>query len=472
MKKFIYSLSFAMAFGVVANAATPAQSVQKLQKAELDIAPIAATVQPSMTFERLSPAPRMEKRKVQASDFEGTYSWSGRNLLVSVGFPNEGVMVIQKNEENPSRMIISGFDFYANLDCYFDEATGHLVVPNQYSFTASNYNAEAWFMNYTVQNGITPDGEPGYRPVESSKPFYFTLDADGNILAGDTNSDKWNNHEYTDAELEDVVCIAVNGMPDDTEGGYFWMCIFVKGEKAYPFEYVKDEWEIIGTSHFKDCWFPIYWENNNTPDYDVALYRNKADTNLYMLYNPYGPDTPYGMVYSDGSQINLSNKIGFLIFTLEDPECVMFKPMVYGATIDMRLDPLDPPLPTPIYCFNAEGYNRYLLGATVEDIITYWDLNGLDLSYLDKRAKEVSIYNPVFTMGENLIEYYGWNNYDGAGYIQLPDNYESGVESILGEDNDAPASYFNLQGVRLANPEKGQIVIVRKGNNAYKTVIR
>lgn len=43
------------------------------------------------------------------------------------------------------------------------------------------------------------------------------------------------------------------------------------------------------------------------------------------------------------------------------------------------------------------------------------------------------------------------------------------VDSIV--DENAPAEYYSLQGVRLANPEKGQLVIVRKGNKAFKAIL-
>jgi len=47
----------------------------------------------------------------------------------------------------------------------------------------------------------------------------------------------------------------------------------------------------------------------------------------------------------------------------------------------------------------------------------------------------------------------------------------SGVENIEAIDANAPVEYYNLQGVRVANPENG-LYIVRQGNKAYKQVIR
>lgn len=47
---------------------------------------------------------------------------------------------------------------------------------------------------------------------------------------------------------------------------------------------------------------------------------------------------------------------------------------------------------------------------------------------------------------------------------------EAGIADINGEDNSAPV-YYNLQGVRVNNPENG-LYIVKKGNKVTKQIIR
>lgn len=44
-----------------------------------------------------------------------------------------------------------------------------------------------------------------------------------------------------------------------------------------------------------------------------------------------------------------------------------------------------------------------------------------------------------------------------------------GIESVWSDSNEAPV-YYNLQGQRIASPEKGQIVICRRGSQAAKVV--
>jgi hypothetical protein len=57
-------------------------------------------------------------------------------------------------------------------------------------------------------------------------------------------------------------------------------------------------------------------------------------------------------------------------------------------------------------------------------------------------------------------------------YIYLPSDAESGVSSVVVDDNsNAPVEYFNLQGVRVANPENG-LYIRRQGNKATKVLVK
>ncbi len=57
--------------------------------------------------------------------------------------------------------------------------------------------------------------------------------------------------------------------------------------------------------------------------------------------------------------------------------------------------------------------------------------------------------------------------------IDLLGNGEGSVEGIISDnDADAPVEYFNLQGVRVANPEAGQLVIKRQGSTVTKIVVR
>lgn len=62
-----------------------------------------------------------------------------------------------------------------------------------------------------------------------------------------------------------------------------------------------------------------------------------------------------------------------------------------------------------------------------------------------------------------------------TGAVQVTYVEESGVISavsnIAADDENAPAEYYNLQGVRVNNPAPG-IYIVRRGNKVSKVLVR
>lgn len=56
------------------------------------------------------------------------------------------------------------------------------------------------------------------------------------------------------------------------------------------------------------------------------------------------------------------------------------------------------------------------------------------------------------------------------GNLILAKKVSSGVEDVMAEDADAPVEWFNLQGIRVANPENG-IYIRRQGNKVEKVAL-
>lgn len=57
--------------------------------------------------------------------------------------------------------------------------------------------------------------------------------------------------------------------------------------------------------------------------------------------------------------------------------------------------------------------------------------------------------------------------------FKLPVSATTGVTAVEAESNsDAAVEYFNIQGMRIANPAAGQLVIRRQGNKVEKLVIR
>lgn len=101
----------------------------------------------------------------------------------------------------------------------------------------------------------------------------------------------------------------------------------------------------------------------------------------------------------------------------------------------------------------------------IENVYVYEDtrVNGKNVndgvSY--ERAVAEVLSWPAFTMNDNGDLCLRWEMKDMAGVSEVT---AAGAE-------DAPAVYYNLQGVKVDNPANG-IYIVRRGNKAYKALVK
>lgn len=120
-------------------------------------------------------------------------------------------------------------------------------------------------------------------------------------------------------------------------------------------------------------------------------------------------------------------------------------------------------------------------------------INTEDLIYADN-AYPFGVYKLEMTYevadGKTNITCPNWNifapltdgkdNYDINALVPFTDtkitlNYEltatSGIDNVTVADENAPVEYYNLQGVRVANPESG-LYIKRQGNKAIKVLVK
>lgn len=66
---------------------------------------------------------------------------------------------------------------------------------------------------------------------------------------------------------------------------------------------------------------------------------------------------------------------------------------------------------------------------------------------------------------------YGHTGCGAAAALKFYPDGTTGIEAVEAENTNAPAVYYNLQGVEVANPENG-IYVVRRGNKVTKEIVR
>lgn len=117
--------------------------------------------------------------------------------------------------------------------------------------------------------------------------------------------------------------------------------------------------------------------------------------------------------------------------------------------------------------YNTPILIQFHLGGEVEEL----DPDNLPPDF------DPSTYEPTYTMPQKTSEYLvvATATVDGVSASDtFTVNVVIGVTAAVDEvtvETDAPAVYYDLQGRRVANPAKGQLVIEKKGAKARKVIL-
>ena len=157
-------------------------------------------------------------------------------------------------------------------------------------------------------------------------------------------------------------------------------------------------------------------------------------------------------------------------------------------------------LPNAIFAA-CTGIESFVVGnkiEEIEDMAFYWCFGLKEITLGEKLAKigarvfdgddkleKVICLNPVPASGASFEEtvYQNASLYVPTGSIDAYRNAEgwknfrsiqetSGIESAISDMESAAPEYFNLQGVRISQPEKGALVIEKSGNETKRKIFK
>lgn len=270
-------------------------------------------------------------------------------------------------------------------------------------------------------------------------------------------------------------------LPSAAPAGYF--AIFdlegalYQGDAPEPEVYDEVQegmWKTVGTASLVDAWIlPSYSINQVQVDpndfviEDIELQQNVNDPNLYRLWKP----------FTDGNsvlhpQVNQSTYHGQIQFNISNPNHVevvacglpsgfknktgeFFLINEYGWYISDLVNNAGFPNDEDTRAFIIEN----LYGDEPSDVY-------------DPQTGVITINNLLFSFEAACEDAYYWEYKDYSAVITseaLKD--QSGVTNVE-IDSNASVEYFNLQGIRVANPEQGQVVIKRQGTNVTKVLVK
>lgn len=380
-------------------------------------------------------------------DLAGDYELSFTPLLRD--FPSSLPVVISITGTNTigiEIVALAGYGFSAVLPATVDLAAGTVSIANMLDLGKDSDGYDTYFYLKPVEGSSILDGASDVAATVG------TIDENGNISFPPL----------------DVWAI---GDPNDEEAG-FWILTYrnvIAAPEADP--EMPGTWKSAGKATYIDGWMipGIYNEQTDKP-YDqyknpwiVDVEQCVEDAHLFRVVNPYMSPAPLNGGYE-----------GYILFDVTDPACVLVYPG-YNAGISNGTNKLR--------FFNLEGYYFVDFGGelTTQDIIHEFAQDATPTStYADGRVK---VENCCFNYRGSANPICVWSYKNAAGesvscvdlmhgeivFDTIPDT-GAGVSSVT-VDNNAPAVYYNLQGVRVDNPGNG-LYIRRQGNTVTKVMAK
>lgn len=400
--------------------------------------------------------------------------------LQASGFEEGTMKAARKATAAPSLEQLAGSWTFAMGDFYYDDSAN--------AFIALDYNAtvnvDTLVFNGAKASSLTLKATYNQSTATLSFPHAFAGIYEGYYLYQQPFTYNWETGqtEYIKAltgTYDPDLGMMITDIPDS---GILWIAFQGKTQAGVyncydiPAATFNDavlpdlgSWNDVGNATFMDGWvMPGFDMDQLANQYEVPLQQNADNANLYRLVNPY----KYGPL----AQYNDWKGDGYIVFDVSDPDHVVFKTSPCGfSNLEMGI--------LTFYCYNQLGmlsayYPQYSIAEIVnlQDGWSPWTTfnDGIVLlsSIVDKQNKLVYDAN------------YGYQAQPLGGYIWV-DKYNQpmnmnarilfpGADGVSGveADEDAPVEFFNLQGVRVASPEAGSLVIKRQGAKSSKILVK
>lgn len=235
--------------------------------------------------------------------------------------------------------------------------------------------------------------------------------------------------------------------------------------KNHEWIYAPEQWEYAGQAEFTGMWIaPLAGFNNgdNTLTYKVDYFENKANPEMLLLTNPYGKHTPWSDPESVSAEfLNTSSEPGYYVIDTTDPDFVL---VLYGVNVGYS----SKEIPT-IQCMNEEGYCVYFDG--YDKATSKYVLNNFNVfTFSVRKGNDITIRNLMYITDKKY--YLSESSEEYITTIKLfPGEESNGIEELTSV-NAGQSRYFNLQGIEVLNPEKGQILIERNAAGSRKIMVK
>lgn len=252
-------------------------------------------------------------------------------------------------------------------------------------------------------------------------------------------------YEMDEVMKETLIVVGLNASNDMV--GYDWCTYYYIDEDP-------DGWKDCGEAEFTDGFLQDIISNIPSQTTKCMLQESITEPGRYRLVDPYAGIEEYGALSGKHSDHH-----HYIYINATEPECIYVEESPIGMESSeyglMRVN-------SYVNYFLAAGYMieeciELELGGVIEDGVLTFPEEALLFSMLK------------FDNADWWI-----TDSDGMTAIKLPEGFDmtSGIENVAIEAGDgAKAEYFDLQGVKVNNPQAGKLYIKRQGAKSTKVVM-
>lgn len=406
-------------------------------------------------------------------DFVPKYEMPDANFLITALRPKKTVKPVQNKIERLDKTdgipSLEGTWTFIVGDNYFEGSAGYVAA--EFNATVNENN----MVTFTSVSGEYYPLEARFYPRTNALTFNrkMVMEEDGSAIFQEPFTYNWEEESITKGRVVAYYSEYNNSIVFNDDLGIAWIAYADKAGSQVQgyadmldltvfYRATEDKWNDVGNALFTDGWLvPGFGDNTLNSSYEVPLQQSATNENLYRLVNPY----KYGPL----AATNECTHDGYIVFDVTDPDHVIFKFADAGYANKEK------------GCSMFFAYNYYGIVTLINPFFTPEELLaelGEEYPYTTYKNGVLSFNNsmklPDTRFGLQFPPTFGyyWQNADGNpapmnASVVMPEAGIGGISVNAGE-----VEYFNLQGIRVINPEPGQILIKRQGNSVTKEIVK
>lgn len=216
---------------------------------------------------------------------------------------------------------------------------------------------------------------------------------------------------------------------------------------AYVHDDNDGEWEPLGLGNIRETIAANHVDGMSTLNGDCEIQKHVSIDGYYRVMNPYGSNPSH------------SGHGHHLYIHAEDPEYVYIEPFTTGPAVGIALS-------SRTERFISKGADPSWVRGSLPGLFGKKSDRDITFGSEDGRSAPLSVtYAPRDAR-------HSWHQ--ATGYIAVTLPAATGLTSVAAEasEESMPVEYYNLQGIRVANPVEGQVYVVRRADGSATKIVK